>query len=424
MALQNITLNIIKQPDSKIINAICKAAENTDWKIRNCSFSPKMGGISFQGNIENLKQDSEFKEILALNSELIQNFSFIFDPNFSISVGRIDNSNIDHISLNFASLPDEQRQKAYFFYSSIRESLRFVDSSKIITSALNEEIKKHYEIRETELSRLENISESIIDRTENFIRKKQEEFNSEKRKLEETYNAKGDLLYDEYKTNQKLLEEERKKLDLKLKEIDDRESKHVRRKIREDLKEELKKRSQKFELTEGTKKLRSPINYFCYVLLFLFGSGFIIYSYLSAIELLSSITNSTQLIALSIKQLTLGLAFGSTAVFFIRWNNKWFEKHSNEEFRLKRHEIDLDRASWLVEMAFEWKTEKGTDIPIELINKLGKNLFEEDKIDEQPLHPSDQLASVILGAASGVSVKIPGGTELNLDRKGLNKLKN
>jgi hypothetical protein len=128
------------------------------------------------------------------------------------------------------------------------------------------------------------------------------------------------------------------------------------------------------------------------------------------------------LITLAIKQIALGLAFASTGVFFIRWNNKWFEKHSTEEFRLKRLEIDIDRASWLVEMAFEWKTEKGTDIPIELINKLGENLFKEDKVEESPLHPSDQLASAILGAASSVSVKVPGGTEVKLDRKGLNKL--
>ena len=422
MPLQNLSLKFIKQPDKKIIDAIYEAAREAEFTITQVNLTPRIGGAAFNGNPESLHQNSDLDEMLNLNSELIQNFTFNFNPNFGVTVNRNENNNYDQISLNFASLQDTQRAKTNIFYSLVREKIKVIDSSKIIQTELNEQLKRHYEIRESELSKLEGISESIIDRTEKFLRKKQDEFTYDKSQLEKEYQSKNEKLNDEYEAKKKSLEEERGKLDLKLKEIDDRESKHVRRKIREDLKEELKKRSQKFGLTEGTINLRKPIYYFSIILLILFGSGFSIYSYLSVAEVLSATTNTSHLIALGIKQLALGLAFGSTAVFFIRWNNRWFEKHSNEEFRLKRHEIDLDRASSLVEMAFEWKSEKGTDIPIELVNKLGKNLFEEDQIEEQPLHPSDQLASAIFGAASAVSVKMPGGTEVNLDRKGINKL--
>lgn len=422
MSLQNFTLKIIKQPDKKIIDAIYNAAKKADFKVTQVSISPRIGGSSFNDSPERLDQNSDFNDLLNLTSELIQSFTFSFDPNFSVTVNRNENNNYDNITLNFASLQDNQRGKTNTFYSLVRDNIKVIDSSKIIQTELNEQLKRHYEVRETELSKLENISESIIDRTEKFLRQKQEEFKNEKLSLDKEYQDKNEKLINEFEEKKTSLEDERKKLDLKLKEIDDRESKHVRRKIREDLKEVLKNRSQKFGLTEGTINLRKPIYYFSFILLVLFGSGFIIYSYLSVIEVLKETTNTPHLIALGIKQLALGLAFGSTAVFFIRWNNKWFEKHSNEEFRLKRHEIDLDRASWLVEMAFEWKSEKGTDIPIELINKLGQNLFEEEKAEEQPLHPSDQLASAILGAASNVSVKVPGGAELSLDRKGINRL--
>lgn len=422
MALQNISQKIIKQPDKKIINAVYEAAQNAEYTITQVNFSLKIGGEPFIGNLESLNLNAEFNKLLNLTSEVISRFTFNTDSNFNITISRVENSSYDSITLNFASLQDDQRDKANKFYSDIREKIRVIDSSRIIQTELNEQLKRHYEIREFELSKLESISESLIDRTEKYLKQKQEEFAIDKSNLEIAFQNKNEILISDFEKKKIVLEEERNKLDLKLKEIDDRESKHVRRKIREDLKEELKKRSQKFGLTEGTIKLRKPVYYFSFILLLLFGAGFIIYSYLSIIEVLKDVTNSSHLIALGIKQLALGLAFGSTAVFFIRWNNKWFEKHSNEEFRLKRHEIDLDRASWLVEMAFEWKSEKGTDIPMELINKLGQNLFEEEKTEEQPLHPSDQLASAILGAASNVSVKVPGGAELSLDRKGINKL--
>ena len=38
-------------------------------------------------------------------------------------------------------------------------------------------------------------------------------------------------------------------------------------------------------------------------------------------------------------------------------------------------ELDLDRASWVVEMALEWKDEKGTESPAELVQTRARNLF-------------------------------------------------
>lgn len=422
MTLQNISLKFVKQPDKNIIDAIVESASEASFTITQISLTPKIGGGIIVIPQDGLKNNSELNDLLTLNSELINDFTFTFNPNFRIRIDRGTDTTFDTINLNFSSLQDDQRTKINKFYSLVREHIKVIDSSRIIKNELNEQLKRHYEIRESELTRLEGVSESIIDRTEQFLKQKSEEFLNNKKALEKEYEAKIEIIKSDYSAKQQNLDTERDKLNAKLKEIDDREAKHVRRKIREDLREEFKKRSLKFELTEGTVNLRKPINLFTVILLCLFGIGFVIYSYLSTTQLISTNTNTSVLITLAIKQIALGLAFASTAVFFIRWNNKWFEKHSTEEFRLKRLEIDIDRASWLVEMAFEWKTEKDADIPIELINKLGENLFKEDKAEESPLHPSDQLASAILGAASSVSVKVPGGTEVKLDRKGLNKL--
>ena len=122
------------------------------------------------------------------------------------------------------------------------------------------------------------------------------------------------------------------------------------------------------------------------------------------------------------QRLAFTLAFGITAVFFVRWLYKWSQQHATEEFKLKRLDLDIARASWLVEMVMEWKDEKNTEFPRELLNKLSRSLFAEEKPREDNLHPAEILASTIFGAASGVKLKLPNGVELSLDRKGIRRL--
>jgi hypothetical protein len=68
-------------------------------------------------------------------------------------------------------------------------------------------------------------------------------------------------------------------------------------------------------------------------------------------------------------------------------------------------------------MAMEWRTEKGTEIPPELIDRLTANLFTH-KGSEVPQHPSQDLASALLGASSELSLNLPNVGQIKLDRKG------
>ncbi len=74
-------------------------------------------------------------------------------------------------------------------------------------------------------------------------------------------------------------------------------------------------------------------------------------------------------------------------------------------------------------MAAIWKDAKGTSIPSELLNSLSRNLFSEAKDKSDPLvHPSDQLASALLGSASMIKLKA-GDAEIQVDPKKLRKSK-
>jgi hypothetical protein len=118
-----------------------------------------------------------------------------------------------------------------------------------------------------------------------------------------------------------------------------------------------------------------------------------------------------------------GLTFAAiaTAFFYLRWLNRWFEQHAQAEFKLKQFQLDIERASWLVETALDWDAKQKNDLPKELLEGLSRNLFsfEDEKID-QVRHPVDELASALMGTASKVKLNI-GGNEVELDGKRLNK---
>src|SRR5262249_52895038 len=87
--------------------------------------------------------------------------------------------------------------------------------------------------------------------------------------------------------------------------------------------------------------------------------------------------------------------------------NQWFQKHADEEFRLKRLDLDIDRANWLVELALEWKNITKSEIPPELIDKLSRSLFATHDTESIDIHPVETLLSSVFGRDGSISIKVP-----------------
>lgn len=98
--------------------------------------------------------------------------------------------------------------------------------------------------------------------------------------------------------------------------------------------------------------------------------------------------------------------------------NRWFEQHASAEFLLKQFELDIDRASWVVETAMEWRRDQNAEIPTSLLEGITRNLFADGGDSAQAHSAADDLASALVGNASQLKVKL-GNNELNFDRKGL-----
>lgn len=121
------------------------------------------------------------------------------------------------------------------------------------------------------------------------------------------------------------------------------------------------------------------------------------------------------------------IGFVLALVYYIRWNDEWFLRHADEEFRLKKYDLDMDRAGWLVELAIEAYESGEEPIPDELLRRLSSNLFGSEQGDEgqagHSTHPSEDIRNALLDAAGEVEIDIPGIGKVTLNRRQMNRIR-
>ncbi|QJR36783.1 hypothetical protein [Gemmatimonas groenlandica] len=200
--------------------------------------------------------------------------------------------------------------------------------------------------------------------------------------------------------------------------LDDRTNTHARREIHKELKAKFAERAESFSLTPETGAKRGVVQT-AFWLLLLFTLAVATINIWEAVRLFDASTQPNWwLTTIASRGLISAFAFIAAVVYYIRWADSWSERHAAEEFKLKRLELDMDRASWLVEMALEWQEKKGSQIPPELVLQLSRNLFSVESDNARVQHPAEDIAAAVLGSASSLRIALPGG-EATFDRKAL-----
>ncbi|RDH41721.1 hypothetical protein [Zooshikella ganghwensis] len=403
------------------------------FKILTENFDSSKIGIVAQGFVEISSVDlskevtDSLELILQENSTIIEHITYKI-PGFLISFHRggsqtNEKSGIfDEIILSInrnttTSIEDKTKIKVV---ATINKKLNAFDPKRSVTG-LFEEQASFNAIHTSNIERLEALNEQLVRKTHEYRLKLDEEHDERRTKLESSIENKKALLEKEFATKESILSEQVEELERKKKALDDSSNTHARREIRRDILKEIKFRQTKFSLTEGTNRLRRPIAYAMILLIFIF----VVLAGISVIEFYDVLQGNdiNKIIIAGIKQTLYSAGAIGSVIFFIRWMNRWFELHSQSEFELKHFELDMERASWLVETCLEWKDVKGTVIPSELLDSLSKNLFSHDKEKIDPLHhPADQLASALIGSASSVKLKA-GDSSIEIDPKKLTKIK-
>lgn len=281
--------------------------------------------------------------------------------------------------------------------------------TKSFLDFFDEGTRQLYQSREQDLQKLERMQENFFkDMTEFTLdqHKKQQEF---QRNLETEYATRQSKLEEQHQQRLKQIEDREAELKKVRAEIDERENRQARRDIYKELKKKLDERNKTFELTSGTKKRRWIVFGFTLVLLGLFLAGFC-YCFCKNV-----INGGADINWIAVgSQIGFAIAFIGVATFFIRWSHHWFQKHADEEFKLKRLDLDIDRANWLVELAMEWKNITKSEIPTDLIEKLARGLFVTEETKDIDIHPAETLFGAMFGHAGSISFEFP--SKFRIDR--------
>lgn len=410
----NRTFRIFKVQDKELIDSLrqiatdCNALQNAPV---NCYLGQNSGHI--KTNFSSL--DEDLQTILSVESTILCKITATFPhlDNSSITIERQDGSDLATINFNDQTPPVQ----IVPLIAAAQKHLRTYERTENIDKLLGDELAEFYRRREQGLLRLEELADKLILRNEEYRKQVDVETAELRKQLQADLEAAKERLQKDYSGKEEHLKEREVQLESRTHDLDDRDSRHARRQIHKDMKEKLLERSKEFSLTEKTSQKRIPIH-------ILFGLLIVAAGFLFGKSLYDQFypPQGVEILYIIMRLATSAAALAAAIIFYIRWNDQWFRQHADEEFRLKRLELDIDRASWVAEMVFEWQVDKGT-IPDELIYRLTRNLFTTEPDRETVKHPSEDLASSLLKASSGLKVTIPGFGEVSLDRRGVKDFK-
>jgi hypothetical protein len=204
------------------------------------------------------------------------------------------------------------------------------------------------------------------------------------------------------------------------KEVDDRNNTHARRELHKALKARITERAASLKVTPDTTRNRIPIHITVAAVTAVL--AVLVFYHSAALAQLPADASLTQIVILAVKPAALTIAMLGIVAWYLRWLNRWFERYADAEFHLKQFELDIDRASWVVEAALEWRLSQDKPMPEHLLETISRNLFSKSEKDESAdMHPADYLASAILGRASALNLKVPGG-EISFSGRDMKKL--
>lgn len=418
--MQHVSFQIMRTSDKEIVEAINRFVEDKATNSEKIHFQ-FLSDASIEIAANELTGHKQLNALVTADSRLFGRITLhcgglpvVIVRHAQSGTGNdndkpFDSVNIDPRKADFVQVAQLiGKAQAYFGKFSITG----------LRSYLGDEAKSHFEARDIALARLETLVVRLTERLE-----------EQRRNLVSEHETKAQQLEQSFQKRQATLEQEvaskKKQFDDKLSSLDDRESKlnlraaeTERRQIRSQMKTAFTAASQSYEITTKTKNLRWIIHVLSIGLLGTFAA-------LAWHNFSKSLADleTWERIVIHIRQATATALFVSTGIFYARWNTQWFQRRSNEEFRLKRLEIDFDLASWVTELLFQWKKEyPDQPIPNDLIQSITDRLFSTTENEPPTAHPYDNLTSALLGATARLRLS-PTGTEIELDRSGLKKLR-
>ncbi len=425
--MSNVQRIKIPRSSDRIV-ADCFKELGSKYGVANYSISAlafaQIGNVNIEGD-----DNRDLKTLLEHNSTLIEVLSMrIAGLNISYHRGgqypQEQKSPIfDEVLLNWnpqqGDLDNIQKLDIVAF---INNKLNAFEPGRFVESGLSPEQNQLISIHQSTLERLEKLNEDLVRQSAEFRAGLERKFDEKSQALEDQTNAKTETLEEEHKKRTDDLNRKEKALADKLKAIDDRDNTHVRREIRDRMLSDVKNRIEQFGVSSSTGKKRRPVFFgmlsmVAAIATMLFYTSNELHDMLTAAVPDKSVASSTLYWMWGkISFLSVGLL--GTILYYIKWQNRWAEQHAISEFQLQQFYIDVNRANWVIESCLEWRKVTESVIPTALLESITRNLFENSTEElEKVIHPSDELASALLGSASKLKMKV-GDSEIEFDKPG------
>lgn len=366
-------------------------------------------------------------EILKISEFIIDEASLNrSDRTFSVvySARQISNGNQFNSNPNFSvlrlNINDQSRPSDDFIIDVLTRITQFTKKNFLLPGPTSRQNDDDIGPQIASLSAIQATAADQIARTNEFFARLREEFDARRQELDSAHEQRLASLAAEKEANEAALKEERAALEARKKELDDRDNTHARRAIRGELIATIQQRQQSFTMSPQTGRLRWPIHVVFVLLLAGSGLGALWSLWVWGANPVDSWGAVTVTSALKTAVFTFG--FLTSAGLYISWMNRWFDKHADAQFQTKQFEIDINRATWAVEAALEWKKSQGEEIPEALLLGVTKHLFDRTAGESAEYSPLEALASSILGSAANMKLNL-NGNELTLDRKSVRQLR-
>jgi len=414
-----LDLSLLPIPDPQIVEAIDSILDRLP--IEGASFQWRT--LNNENNTaprDQLRNDETFRSVMEERGEVLVQVGASFrgtnitPPNQANGSFRVDRQTDGLLTVR-VELPDgwstPTRTQAAIV---IRQALARYARSKVV-DAIAPQIADFYTRRESTLVQLEALNATITVQNDQHRRALEQRTEELRQRLEEAHQERLTALETEFRLKTDELSKREAAVDERKKLLDDRDNTHARRQIQQDVRSVLSERIKDFSLTKKTirKRMPSGVALVALMIALLTASGWALWATTQALA-----TGVPYWYPLLRFALSLG-AFGSSVVFFIHWQDRWSDAHAAEEFRLKRFDLDIARASWLVEVVLEGNTTK-SQFPQDLIQALSNGLFQQTPAESGVKHPAEEILGALL-SSSTLNLKLPGGN-MTLDPKGVKEV--
>ncbi|WP_156925286.1 hypothetical protein [Nitratidesulfovibrio termitidis] len=393
------------------------------------------------GSYVSIPKSGPIFELIKNSDSMVINHLILFHAGVSINITRTQDQQSPHPFFDRIHYEIQHNTKpnielfieGLIFLQNELKAVKTPDIGKLQSSS-GGDIQGVYAVHSESLRRLELMLSNLTQENISFFDRLQKEFSEKETELTGVFKDKSIELDKERKKLFAELASRNRELDARAKEINSLDNTSARREIHKGILDEIKNRSENFNLTTSTQNKRIAIHALCISALIFLGAmlfynnaawGTVLSKFSEAAAIEGGYFKSPtawSVIFTSIKQLTMTAGAAAILIFYLRWMNAWFSQHADAEFKSKQFQLDMDRASWLVETALEWNRYQYGQIPDLLMEGLTRNMFSADvsKKETEIQHPADMLASALLGTASRVKLKTE-GAEIECDGKKLSK---